>query len=169
MRSKSGKRRTRYWIAWVNCEERSNASPSSLVANSCPRPNWRKCWESRPWRAKELDRLTEGIRRKEDLRMAKKRAARKAQNAAAGPVCAEPKSGTVFLNSLRPAVRAAISCLYHWRMLVRIDSARCAGTARGERRFDRIVQLIHSCRYSFHDLSRAIWLDRMPIATTEGP
>jgi hypothetical protein len=31
-------------------------------------------------RAKELDRLMEEIRRKEDLRQAKKRAARKAQN-----------------------------------------------------------------------------------------
>jgi hypothetical protein len=33
-----------------------------------------------PRRAKELDRLMEEIRRKEDLRLAKKRAARKAQN-----------------------------------------------------------------------------------------
>jgi len=33
-----------------------------------------------PRRAKELDRLMEEIRRKEDLRLAKKRAARKVQN-----------------------------------------------------------------------------------------
>jgi len=33
-----------------------------------------------PGRAKELDRLMEEIRRKEDLRLAKKRAARKVQN-----------------------------------------------------------------------------------------
>ena len=39
-------------------------------------------------------------------------------------------------------------------MLVRIDPARSLELPGGERRLDRIVELILGCRYSFHDLSR---------------
>jgi hypothetical protein len=75
--------------------------------------------------------------------------------AAAGPVPAEPQPGAVFLNfpydrQFVPLYVAYITGVCSFGLVPRV-ALELPG---GERRLDRIVELILSCRYSFHDLSR---------------
>jgi len=75
--------------------------------------------------------------------------------AAAGPVSAEPQSGAVFLNfpydaQFVPLFLAYIVGVCSFGLTPRV-ALELPG---GERRLDRIVELILGCRYSFHDLSR---------------
>jgi hypothetical protein len=76
--------------------------------------------------------------------------------AAAGPVPAEPQPGAVFLNfpydrQFVPLYVAYITGVCSFGLVPRV-ALELPG---GERRLDRIVELILSCRYSFHDLSPA--------------
>ena len=71
----------------------------------------------------------------------------------------------VFLNipydqEFRRLYVAYIAGLYHFGLKPRVT----LGIPGGERRMDRILQLIESCRYSIHDLSR-VQLDRTPPLT----
>jgi hypothetical protein len=75
--------------------------------------------------------------------------------AAAGPVPAEPQPGAVFLNfpydrQFVPLYVAYITGVCSFGLVPRV-ALELPG---GERRLDRIVELILSCRYSFHDLRR---------------
>ena len=75
--------------------------------------------------------------------------------AAAAPVAAEPQSKSVFLNFPydRQFVSLYLACIVgicSFGLVPRV-ALELPG---GKRRLDRIVELILSCRYSFHDLSR---------------
>ena len=75
--------------------------------------------------------------------------------AAAGPVAAELQSDAVFLNfpydrQFVPLYLAYIAGVCSFGLVPRV----ALEVPGGERRLDRIVKLILSCRYSFHDLSR---------------
>ena len=75
--------------------------------------------------------------------------------AVAGPVPAEPQARAVFLNfpydrQFVPLYIAYITGVCSFGLVPRV-ALELPG---GERRLDRIVELILSCRYSFHDLRR---------------
>ena len=74
---------------------------------------------------------------------------------AAGPASVEPHTGAVFLNfpydrQFVPLYLAYITGVCSFGLVPRV-ALELPG---GERRLDRIVELILGCRYSFHDLSR---------------
>lgn len=75
--------------------------------------------------------------------------------AANDSVRAEPQPSSVFLNipydrQFEPLYLAYISGVCSFGLTPRV-ALELPG---GERRLDRIIELIESCRYSFHDLSR---------------
>ncbi len=79
------------------------------------------------------------------------------------PLAVSP--GSVFLNipydaAFRRLYLAYIVGLIHLGLEPRVT----LGLPGGERRLDRILELIRSCRYSIHDLSR-VELDRVPPLT----
>jgi hypothetical protein len=83
--------------------------------------------------------------------------------AAAGPASAETQQGAVFLNfpydrQFVPLYLAYISGVCSFGLVPRV-ALELPG---GARRLDRIVELILSCRYSFHDLSRVELSPRHP-------
>lgn len=70
-------------------------------------------------------------------------------------VANKPESKTVFLNfpydhQFEPLFLAYLSGICAYGLTPRV-ALEIPG---GERRLDRIIELIESCRYSFHDLSR---------------
>ena len=83
--------------------------------------------------------------------------------AAAVLVAAEPQSKAVFLNfpydrQFVPLYLAYVAGVCSFGLLPRV-ALELPG---GERRLDRIIELILSCRYSFHDLSRVELDPRRP-------